>query len=118
MNVVRGIRTRVEESHAVFLGCAGIGTVSELMRFRLDGALREYSNEIKGLEDVLKQPGHFSEVTGLERVKDDRAEYKELVTETPYPNLLPQGRIAEESKLYSRIRSNLVSLELELADLD
>ena len=118
VNVVSSILTRVEGAHTVFLGCADSGTVSELMRFRLDGALREYSNEIKGLEDVLKQPGCFGEVTSFARVKDDRAEYKDLVTESPYPKQLPQNRIAEESKLYSKIRSNLVSLQLELAALD
>ena len=117
VNVVGGILTRVEESHAVFLRCADSGAVSDVMRFRLDGALREYSNAVRGLEDVLKQSGHLDEAPGLVRVKDDRADYKDLVTETPYPNRLPQERIAKESKLHSEIRSNLVSLQLEIAEL-
>ncbi len=116
-NQVDGILVRVEESHAVFLRCADSGSVTEVMRFRLDSALREYSNAVWGLEDVLKQSGHLEGATGLARVKDDRSAYKDLVTETPYPNRVPRDRIAQESKLHSEIRSNLVSLQLEITEL-
>ena len=97
--MVGGILTRVEEAHAVFLRCADSGSVPTLMRIRLDGALRDYSNAVKGLEDVLKQSGHIREAPDLAKLKDDRADYKDLVTETPYPREIPQARIPEESKL-------------------
>ena len=117
VDVVNGVRASAEESHAVFLRCADSESVSRGMRLRLDGALREYSNAVRGLEDVLKQSGHLDETTGLAEVKDDRAAYKDLVTEAPYPCRLPQVRIPDESKLHSKIRSNLVRLQLEVTEL-
>lgn len=118
VNMIGGILTRVEESHTVFLRCADHAVLPEFMRFRLDSALREYSNTVRALEDVLEQSGHQGDASGLLKVKDDRVAYKDLVTETPYPKRLPSDRIAQESKLYSKIRSNLVSLQLEIAELD
>lgn len=117
VNVIDDILTRVDKCHAVFLEGADGESVSEVMRFRIDSALREYSNAVKGLEDVLAQSGHLEEVSSLVNVKDDRAAYKDLVTETPYPNELPPSRIAIESKRHSTIRSNLVGLQLEIAEL-
>lgn len=116
-NQVDGILIRVEESHAEFLKCADCGLVSEMKRFRLDGTLREYSNAVRGLEDALKHSGHLDEAPGLAQVKDDRSAYKDLVTETPYPNRVPPDRIAQESKLHSEIRSNLVRLQFEITEL-
>ena len=117
VDTVNGVRARAEESHSEFLRCSKCESVSERMRFSLDSALREYSNAVRGLEEVLEQPGHLGETTGLAGVKDDRAAYKDLVTEAPYPCRLPQERIPQESKIQSNIRSNLTRLQLELTEL-
>ena len=116
-DVVKGVLGGAEEAHAVFLKCADGESVSERMHLRLLGALREYSNAVSGLEDVLRRSGHLDEARGLASVKDDRADYKDLVTEAPYPSRLPQERIPHESKLHSKIRSNLVRLQLDLTEL-
>ena len=117
VDMVGGTLNRVDHSHEVFLKCAGGGPISDFARLRLDGALRDYSNAVKGIEDVLEQSGHLKEATGLARVKDDRSEYKDLVTESPYPQQVPKDRIPEESNLYARIKAHLVSLQLELSGI-
>ena len=117
VDMVRGTLDRVDHTHEVFLECAGREAISEIERFRLDGALRDYSNSVKAIEDVLEQAVHIKEAADLSRVKDDRFEYKDLVTESPYPGLVPKDRIPEESKLYSKIRADLVGLQLRLSSI-
>lgn len=61
VDVVNGIRAGAEEIRALFLRCADSESVSRRMRLRLDGALRESRNAVRGLEDVLRQSGHLEE---------------------------------------------------------
>ena len=102
-NQVNGILVRVDESHEVFLRCADNGSVSEVMRFRLDSALREYSNAVRGLEDVLKQSGHLDEATSMPRVKDDRAAYRTWLLKHP---ILIECLLAEPLKNPSSSRAS------------
>ena len=118
VDMVRGALDRVDCAHGIFLDYAGKGPISNLERIRLDGALRDYSNSVKGIEDVLRQSGITKADQDLEKVKADRSEYKDLVTESPYPTEVPRDRIRAESRYYSQIRTNLVGLQLGLSSID
>ena len=45
----------------------------------------------------------------------NRAEYKDMVTESPYPASLPAKRTNQESILYSKLKSNLRKFQMDLA---
>ena len=115
VGMVDEILTQAQQANSIFHQCAGRKSVSIPMRTRLDSALRGYSNAVNELAHVLEHSGQSLEVSGFEKLRRDREEYKNLVTESPYPISLPVMRIPRESKLYSKIRSNLRKFQMDLA---
>ena len=117
VDIVGGIIAQAEQAHANFGKCAGQGALSSAMRLTLDSSLRDYSNSVEELEQVLKRSGYSFEPDALEELKKNRSEYKDLVTETPYPKRMPEHLIPRESKLHMKIRSNLRDFQMNLSML-
>ena len=115
VDMVDEILTQAQQANSIFRKCAGRESVSIPMRKRLNRALSEYSNAVNVLGQVLEHSGQSPGVSGFEELRRDREEYKNLVTESPYPISLPEERIVQESKLYSKIRSNLRKFQIDLA---
>ena len=109
------ILTQAQQANSIFRECAGRKSVSIPMRTRLDRALSEYSNAVNVLGQVLEHSGQSPGVSNFEELRRDREEYKDLVTESPYPISLPEERIVRESKLYGKIKSNLRKFQMGLA---
>ncbi len=114
-DMVDEIFAQVRQSRAIFLECAGQKSVPISVRGRLDSALRDYSNAVNELEQVLEHSGQGTDVSGFKELRRNRQKYKDLVTQSPYPTSLPAERIALESKLYSKIKSNLRKFQMDLA---
>ena len=116
IDMVGGILAKSEEAHKSFRTCAAHGTVAPRMRRDLDSALTDYSNALEELEQVVTHPGTFPQDFCLDQLKQDRKNYKDLVTESPYPGSILPDRITKASHLHTRIRSNLRRFQLELSN--
>ena len=116
IDMVGGILKKSGQAHESFRTCAAHGKVSPRMRLDLDSALTDYSNALEELEQVVTDSGKFPRVSHLDQLKQDRKNYKDLVTESPYPVSIPSGRITAAAKLHTRIRSNLRCFQLGLSD--
>lgn len=116
VDVINDVLIHVQNMHSAFRECIQDDTedVSELARFRLDGALTNYGNAIHQLEGMF---GHMVRIPvdpDLNALRRNREEYKDLITSYPYPTKLPKGRIAEEAKLYGEICLKLRLFQLQL----
>ena len=115
IDMVGGILAKSGKAHESFIECTARGPVSTRMRRNLDSALTDYSNALEELEQVVAYPGRFPKDLGLDQLKKDRKNYKDLVTESPYPVRMPSDRITAAAKLHTQIRSNLRRVQLELS---
>ena len=117
VDMVGDILDQAKQAHSIVRKCAGQNPVSSDVRLRLDSALTDYSNAVYELDEVLKHSPHIPKISGVKKLLRGREEYKDLITEAPYPTSLPQERLSQESKLYSKIRSDLRSFQLRLTEL-
>lgn len=116
-DMVGDILVLVKQTGSIVFECAGQDSVSHPMRLRLDSALTDYSNAVRELEEVLEHSPRIPETPGFEKLRWGREKYKDLVTAAPYPASLPLERLTKESKLRSKIQSDLRSFQLRLAEL-
>lgn len=116
VDMVGDILVQVQQAHSIVLECSGQDLISTDKRLRLDNALRDYSNAVNELEQVLNRSPYILETPGFKKLRRDREKYKDLVTAAPYPASLPQNRLTQESKLWSKVRSNLRRFQLQLAE--
>ena len=79
--------------------------------------LRDYSNAVNELEQVLTSSPQIPEIPGFKKLRRGREKYKDLVTAEPYPVSLPQERRTKESQLYTKVRSDLRRFQLRLTEL-
>ena len=96
-----GILTQVEQVHVSFLRWTD--PVSVRMRRDLDSALTDYSNAVRELEEVLKCFQQSPGADALEELKRNRNDYKDLVTESPYPISMPDQRITQEARIHTKL---------------
>ena len=115
VDMVGEIHTHVQQAHSILGECVDQEPIPIPMRRRLYSALRDYSNAVNELEQVLKHSGQSTEESGFEDLRQNREDYKYLVTKWPHPTSLLVERIAGESKLYSKIKSNLRKFQMDLA---
>lgn len=114
VDMAGGILTQVEQVHVSFLRWTD--PVSVRMRRDLDSALTDYSNAVRELEEVLKYFQQFPGADALEELKRNRNDYKDLVTESPYPISMPDQRITQEARIHTKIRSHLRYFQMQLSD--
>lgn len=117
VDMVGEILKQAQQANSIFRECAQGGAVSRRLRLSLDQALRNYSNAVDELGQVLEHSGPSAAGPGFEELQRNRAEYKDLVTESPYPESLPvpAKRTKQESMLYSKLKSNLRKFQMDLA---
>ena len=115
VDMIGGILTQAQQANSVFRECVQRGSVSRRLRLRLDQTLRDYSNAVNELGQVLEHSGQSSVAPGFKELRQDRQKYKNLVTESPYPASLPAERVKQESRLYSKLKSNLRKFQMDLA---
>lgn len=115
VDMVGEILKQAQRANSIFRECAQGGAVSRRSRLSLNQALKDYSNAVNELGQVLEHSGQNAAGPGFEELQRNRAEYKDVVTESPYPVSLPAERIRQESMLYSKLKSNLRKFQMDLA---
>lgn len=115
VDMVGEILKQAQHANSIFRECAQGGAVSQRLRLSLDQALKDYSNAVNELGQVLEHSGQSTAAPGFEELQRNRAEYKDVVTESPYPASLPAKRIRQESMIYSKLKSNLWKFQMDLA---
>lgn len=114
VGMVEDVLTQVAEIHSRFVKLSPSGSLKTEERRLFDSAFRGYSNLIVELADVLRKSNLDSAALDFDTIQEHRQEYKNLITDSPYPQRLPTDRIVQESKLYVEIRSHLRQFQLRL----
>ena len=115
IDVAGDVAEAVRRVHTLFLRCAGASNIPPNRRIAIDGALRDYSNAVRNLGIAIEDIENIGQKQ-FEKIRQDREDYKDLVTEFPYPSKISTVRISAESTKYGKIQENILRFRLDLSN--
>ena len=114
--MANGLLSKSEVVHTRFTDCLGEIPLDPGKRWRLENSLSDYDNFLKELQNVVEAYGTSLQKDQIIEMVRSRGEYRDYITDSPYPTSIALFMKPKEAHLYTAMRSGLRRFQLDLAE--